>query len=514
MQNVSQSWKDMRDKTLRGQGDVKIKIYITEDEDNNSIDIPNVTATYQDNRSKLEELFQEDVIYQRYADYGDYDFILDGGTNETSEHYGYVGNEYCTNTTFTNKPTITIPFKTLQTTKLNGISIVWSTAFLQYATSYNVKVYAGSTLVTSGSKTNNTDIRSFLPLNNFANYDKVVIEVNKWSLPNSRCRIESIVFGEIIEYGGSDIVTFTHRQTGDILSFDNPSSSVEFEIYNTDDLWNPLNPTGKYKYLHERQKIVVSFGFNINGTFEYIPCGKFYLSEWDTPQNGETATFVATDLFGLMSDKFVFDPNDMVDNKYVFNLHLLAEKCFEDSKIPSSKYEIDEALTTMYVAFETGDLDLSNLDMLKLVANASCRVLNQDREGKIKLKAFSRVSTGYSIDRYNATENANVEADKVLKTIMINDKISFETGVLIGEVQTIVNPLIQQLERIREASGYIVNILTKRNKFSGEYRTDLVLDVYDIVNVETKYGNQRIIITEIENNFDGTFTGSYKGRQI
>ena len=41
----------------------------------------------------------------------------------------------------------------------------------------------------------------------------------------------------------------------------------------------------------------VKYGLKLNDdTIEYIPAGVFYLSEWESPQNGLEANFVARDL--------------------------------------------------------------------------------------------------------------------------------------------------------------------------------------------------------------------------
>lgn len=79
------------------------------------------------------------------------------------------------------------------------------------------------------------------------------------------------------------IISYSHEQSGDLLTGAIPKHSIEFTVNNIDGRWNPSNPTGLEKYLSERQKLIVRYGMDVDGTIEWIKAGTFYLSEWSAP---------------------------------------------------------------------------------------------------------------------------------------------------------------------------------------------------------------------------------------
>ena len=104
-------------------------------------------------------------------------------------------------------------------------------------------------------------------------------------------------------YTKSDLMSFTHQQTGSLVSGELPKNHIEFTLDNSDGKWNPSNPKGLERYLTERLRITLRYGFKINGAVEWIPGGVFYLSEWRTSPNGLEATFKARDALEYMLDK-------------------------------------------------------------------------------------------------------------------------------------------------------------------------------------------------------------------
>jgi hypothetical protein len=55
--------------------------------------------------------------------------------------------------------------------------------------------------------------------------------------------------------------------------------------------------------------------------------------------------------------------------------------------------------------------------------------------------------------------------------------------------------------------------LESRKTITGDFRADPTLDVYDIVNVDSKYGSlDSVVITNITYSYTGAFRATYSGR--
>lgn len=103
--------------------------------------------------------------------------------------------------------------------------------------------------------------------------------------------MEDIVFGLFRAWSKADIVSFSHEQSVGVISGSLPKSAIKFDTNNLSQRFNPDAEDGFSQYLMERQEVVVRYGLKLSGGIEWIDGGVFYLTKWETPQNGITATF-------------------------------------------------------------------------------------------------------------------------------------------------------------------------------------------------------------------------------
>jgi hypothetical protein len=84
-----------------------------------------------------------------------------------------------------------------------------------------------------------------------------------------------------------------------------------------------------------------------------------------------------------------------------------------------------------------------------------------------------------------------------------------------GEQQTVSNDYIYNVEQAAVVAAWVRDVLKTRKTVSGEFRADPRLDLYDIVNVEDRYGNLLpVVITNIKYTYNSSFKGSYTGRVL
>jgi hypothetical protein len=314
---------------------------------------------------------------------------------------------------------------------------------------------------------------------------------------------------DALVYTKKDLISFTHQQTGSLVSGELPKNHIEFALDNSDGKWNPSNPTGLERYLSERQKIKLRYGLNVDGVIEWIPGGVFYLSEWHTPANGIEASFVARDLLEYM-----------IDHPYTGavtgTLYEIAERAIAEAGIPSDAVVsiCDELKNYSVGAIEYNGKE-SVAEILQKCANAASCIMHQDREGVLRIERLLYESTGFVFPRAISYAFPEIEFSRPLKAVTVSyqgdGKATFIYGVS-GETQTLTNEFVSSDTQAAEVAKWVCDSLRTRKKISGEVRGDPRLDVFDVVDVENKYGTVHgVVLTDIKYNFTGAFRAAYTG---
>ena len=315
--------------------------------------------------------------------------------------------------------------------------------------------------------------------------------------------------GQTLTYTKKDLMSFTHEQTGSLLSGELPKNHIEFSLDNTDDKWNPNNPKGLARYLSERLAIRLRYGFDIDGVMEWIPGGVFYLSEWHTPSNGLEASFVARDLLEFMLDT----PYGEVPTGTLYDI---AESAVAKVKLPNGgRVSFCEELKNYSVGAIDYLGDDSVAEILQKCANAACCVMYQNRDGVLVIERMNRGDSGYVVPKSLSYSFPEIELSRPLRSVSVtysdDAKVSF-TYASTGETQTLENEFISTPIQATEVAKWICDMLRTRKTISGEFRGDPRLDLFDIVRVESKYGMiTDVVLTDIRCSFTGAFRIEYSG---
>ena len=420
MQNVSQKWKDNQTELLVGESEVELSLRITDPDAYKDARAASDNELYfsQTNNivSGVDYEMTPTVTLERNL------WVLDGkGKLLDDTNYGttrFISDKISgSNKIFNAHPIVSILFSQVFTNLLPGLTIVWSTLWDEYAEEFIVKAYNGKTVVATKTVTDNnlTTSEVFVDI---ANYDRITIEVIKWSLPYRRARIEEIVLGADKVYSKKDLFSYSHSQSVNPLSTELPSVEVSFSLNNVDNTYNPHNPYTLSKYLMERQEINIRYGFKIDGKTEWIDGGRVHLSEWDAPQDGLAAEFTARSLLEFMQGTYyggIYSPNGI-------SLYDLALDVLTDADLPthsdgSVKWSIDESLKNIYTVAPL-PID-THANCLQLIANAGGCVIYQDRWGILRIKPLEIIKTDYSINHFNSYSRSTVTLSKPLKAVSI-----------------------------------------------------------------------------------------------
>lgn len=423
---------------------------------------------------------------------------------------GYVGSWLCDeNGIFSSIPIITISFSRSFPDVIPGLTITWSATYGEWAKKYRVIAYHSNNIIFLETFENdsvfciaNGDIRG---------YDRIEIEILEWSKPYRRARLERIYLGVEKSYGKPDIMSYSHTMSSNPLSAELPKSEITFELKNLNNEFNPDNPTGIEKYLLERQIITTRYGYLIDEEIEWIDGGLFYLSEWETPQNGITASFTARDVSELMTDIYSGPTEDV-------SLYEIIESSFEQANIPllsdgRKPWEIDDSLKYIGIPIGTDFKSYTIAEVIQLASNAGCCTMLYDRVGMMHIMKLGTKISDYRIDRFNSYKNAEIVLSKQLKAVDINQgQYSIVVGTR-GETQQLSNDLITD-NQAPIVAKWISDFLVNRRQLSGEFRADPRLDPLDIVVNENQFSRSMVLITELQLNYNGAFRGNYEGRTM
>jgi len=461
VQSVSADWKENQQKTLVNESFIEMQLGLTDPE---AVESAVPVATDLAPFAHLDQVVSRTVRnITPYATLERNLWVLDGSkkilptTNfvDTSYVGNMLSNSDCT---FTSNPVLELTFPRVFHSYLPGLIITWDMAHGDYAVDFKITLYKEGVKGSEKLVTGNDRIHTVVDMD-INEYDKIVVEILKWSSPRRRARIARIQLGQSITYGKGDLFgTFTHTQEVDPLSAKMPKMSLKFSVNNVDDSYNPYNQTGISKYLMERQEIQVRYGYRIKRDvewimledltwgdiegrswgelegegMEWIPGGAFYLSGWEAPQNGLYANFEARDILEFMNGIFmkgVYRPSGI-------SLKALAEEVLLDAGLPEREdglppWKLHESLDDIYTV---APLPLvRHSECLQMIANAAGCVMYVDREGFLRIEPAPTSMTDYRVDNFNSYKRPEVALTKPLKRV----DVSYYSFVVDTEVKEI-----------------------------------------------------------------------------
>ena len=421
MQKVSQKWKDNQNELLAPESYVEISWTLTDPDAYEDASADDDGAIYISNTEQIVSEVDKEII--PYATLEQNLWVLDGSRViiPTSNYgdCGYISDDICDkNGKFTTAPVVTINFTHTHLNLIPGVTIIWGQAYNEYAVDFKVTAYNGNTIVATKDVIGNADVRSVVDMD-VVNYDRITIGISKWSLPYRRARIAEFLPGAIKTYSKTELFSFEHSQEVDPISASLPKSEISFSIDNSNNEYNPNNLDSMAKYLVERQEVKARYGYKVDGEAEWIDCGTFYMSEWDAPQSGMTATFKARDLLEFMTGTYyrgLYSPNGV-------SLYDLAVDVLQDADLPleddgATKWVVDESLKGIYTIAPL-PVD-THANCLQLIANAGGCVIYQDRKGMLHIEPFIQVETDYVINHFNSYSKSDIALSKPLRQVGVS----------------------------------------------------------------------------------------------
>lgn len=419
MQNVSDSWKAVQRQQLVNESFIEISFNIADPDSLADASAEDNGAIYISNTEQTVNELNKDIV--PYATLEQNLWLLDGSRDFIPDteygDNGYIGTVMSgTDGSFSAIPVVNIVFSEVHEPVIPGITITWGAAYGEYAEIFKVIAYNGSAVCAEKRIDRNNSVKSAVELD-IENYDRIRIEIIKWCLPHRRPRIAEIFVGINRIYGKPDLTGYEHEQDVNPISAEIPVNRISFSIDNSDNIYDPNNVTGLSKYLMERQEMRVKYGLKLNDdTVEYIPAGVFYLSEWDAPQNGLEANFVARDLLEFLNKTYLKGLYSSAGvSLYSLALDVLTEANLPLNSDGSVKWVLDDSLKSIYT---TAPLPLVSLAVcLQYIAQAACCILYCDRAGTLHIEPISTATTDYALTSFNLLSRPEISLQKPLKEV-------------------------------------------------------------------------------------------------
>lgn len=503
---VSDAWKEIHKGLLLPETFVEITCAITE------TDVQKTATSTGENQATFSDVDvvagnRSVTVTPKYATLEHNLWSLDGSRSFLPTVAPYPNAGYVSADSTIGKVTLTT--SQVRRVAIAGITIIWSSEFGEYATRFRVTARNGTTVVATTTVENNTSTKSYVYME-MNNYNNVVVEVLEWSLPNRRFRVERIYLGHILTFTKNELISYTHEQSGNLNSAELPKNSITFSVDNTDGRWNPNNPNGLERYLSERQRVTVRYGMDVNGTIEWIKAGTFFLSEWRAPSNGLEASFVARDILEfLMYEKISGYEEvallDMLEYAYALG----------SPEIANTQMVIDPIVERYEGNIPEGH---TRAEVIQMIANAACCIIRFDREGVLHVERLNETPSGYVISAAMSYSHPETTLTKPMKDVTVSygeDASVVLPANTIGESQTVDNPVVATAQQATSIALWVKHTLSSRKGVKGEFRGDPRLDLFDIVEVEGKYGKiSPVAIEQIKYTYSGSFKATYSGRVI
>lgn len=440
MYETNPEWKENQQNPLTSEGFVEVSYKVSDP------DLPGASPTANNElsgplTSQTSEIAKDtDRDITPYATLERNLWLLDGSKVTVPEggsdkYSGYISGLLCEEDgAFSTNPRISIKFDETVTTILPGLTIDWGVAHGEYPTRFKVTPYNGGMAYDFKEVDDNKDVISIVDFG-MTNFDRVEIQILKWCRGYKRARIGKVFLGINKVYTKSDLLKFSCSEVIDPVSASLPKYEIQFEIDNRDGAFNPINPEGLTKYMMERQEIRTHYGYRLGKDKKMIPGGVYYLSNWNAPQNGLSASFSARDLFGFMSAPYY--KGEFPEKPEGFSLYELAKDVLLEANLPKDKsgkilekddlpkdrmWELDNSLKEIYTKSPLPVCSMA--ECLQLIASAAGCTILFERDGRLHIKPLK--SSGVESDVKlevnddNSYSKAEISLAKPIKQIDVS----------------------------------------------------------------------------------------------
>lgn len=214
----------------------------------------------------------------------------------------------------------------------------------------------------------------------FENTESIELVITEMNVPNTRVRIDYIIFGLGLEYDDEWISEASSNTTLSAINEDLPESEFKVTLCNDNQLFNVDNPSSDINFLESGQKVNVMMGYMLDdGNIEWIKMHSLYVSEWSADDS--SATITAVDILKYLDEKYYKG----IYYEDGISLYDLAVLVLTDAGLNEDEYYIDSYMKKVYVHNPLPNV--THKEALQIIANAGRCIMDYDRNRKIRIRA-------------------------------------------------------------------------------------------------------------------------------
>lgn len=318
---------------------------------------------------------------------------------------------------------------------------------------------------------------------------------------------------------GTDLISFSHVKSGDLLSGSLTQDKIIFTARNRNGFlsYDAENDSEVY----ENALCVVQEGFmNADSSaYDSIDGGRYYISEVKQLQNGQQYQFTAQSVLGFMTEKAKTPISETYNARAMVIAVMEQAIASQGVPIPSTKtvYEVLEcdldALAEIGVEYIENTDNYSLAEILQLIAAMSGNLLYVDRTGVIHIEPHGTVTEHYVLSKKVLYKQADIEyAARIGNVTVQANHGQFVIGTdyegdKIGGLQVVTIPILDDETAASDLCDYVYDKLTNgRKHFKATCRFDPALDLFDVIAVPF----QDVVFPAIVTSINASFNGAWK----
>lgn len=324
------------------------------------------------------------------------------------------------------------------------------------------------------------------------------------------------------------LLSLKHTASGNMLSAELPRIEVVAKFDNRDGYFTDgdhILTDYRDEAFYQNGKIVFQYGFrketdpinpDLTG-YDMITGATLFIRKFEIGEN--TVTITANDILSFMTNDISPGATSITAERWIQEIKEQAES---DDIVPTDSVQIQydhDAVDGVFIAF-TGQM-YRMCDALQLIANACKCVLYVGRGGIIHIEPLKEQMTDYSISKRVQYTNTKIKNSESV------NKIAFHYGggnlavdvqsATYGRTETITNnalyePAAAYAESV--ASWILTTLMNGTRQYSGSFRADPRVDVFDKIKVETTFGEETACLTNISMDYNGAWKGTFEAISV
>lgn len=396
----------------------------------------------------------------------------------------------------------TLKFTFSRNFKSPAVTITWDTTTNSWATNFKVIAKdASGGIIDEVTVTNNTSLTTVVE-GNFVNFWSIDIVVTGWSKANWRVRVSEVYFGFVKAYTDDDFFSASqYFKESPVMSY-LPEFGFQMTLNNYTRQFNPENLSGISGFLQQYQKISVHWGFETSpNVVEWLPCGVYYLKEWQTESNILEASLISQDLLSFATieyDEGIYDGNGHTVKE-------LATKILQFSGIDQYATGTPWVLPDDLNNYTT-DIPLPRLpcnELLQLLAQMTGYIIRMDNlTGDIIFQRAQNTLVYNDISGRNELSQPSISLDPELRQVQVNvnrPHVTTEVTSIFKETFTVTNRLEFDILTDAPYANLSINItgtgVTLQSFIPRAYKSTVILTGTGTIEVEMT--GKEILISQL-----------------